>query len=98
MQQERIKAQALTHGGDDPERIGTCAVHFVDEGNAGYAVALHLAIDGNRLGLHARHGAEHHNRTVEDPQRSFDFDGEINVAGRVDEVDLMVVPEASGGC
>src|SRR5690606_2465160 len=29
-------------------------------------------------------------------QRTFDFDGEVDVAGRIDDVQAVVVPEASG--
>ncbi len=36
-------------------------------------------------------------RTVEDAQGTLDFDGEVDVAGRVDDVDAVVVPHARGG-
>ena len=72
--------------------IGPDAVHLVDEGQPGDVIAPHLAVDGQRLGLHAAHGAEHQNGPVQDAQAALDFDGEIDVAGRVDQIDRGLVP------
>ncbi len=47
---------------DDLVRIGAGAVHLVDERQPRHVVALHLAVDGQRLRLHAAHGAEHQDR------------------------------------
>ena len=72
--------------------IGTGAVHLVDEGDTRHAITLHLHIDGDRLALHAAHGAKHHDRAIEHAQRPFDLDGEVDVAGRVDQIDAAVAP------
>ena len=42
-------------------------------------------------------GAEHHHRAVEHAQAALDLDGEVDVAGRVDEVDLVPAPRKGGG-
>ena len=60
--------------------IGAGAVHLVDEGQPGDVIAPHLAVDGQRLGLHAADGAEHQDRPVQDAEAPLDLDGEIDVA------------------
>ena len=55
-------------------------------------VAAHLAVDRQRLGLHAADGAEHQHRPVEHAEAPLHLDGEIDVAGRVDQVDRGVAP------
>ena len=60
--------------------VGADAVHLVDEGDAGDAVALHLPVDGERLALHAADGTEDENGPVEHAEAAFDLDGEVDVA------------------
>ena len=84
--QSQLFADLLDHA----ERIGAGAVHLVDERQARHVVALHLAVDGHRLRLHATDGAEHQNGAVEHAQAALHFDGEIDVPRRIDQVDLMV--------
>ena len=86
--QAELALELLDHVGG----VGTGSVHLVDERDARNRVALHLAIDRDRLRLNARHGAEHEHRAVEHAQRPLDFDGEINVPRRVDDVDLRIIP------
>ena len=76
--------------------IGARAVELVDEGEARHVVPAHLAVDGVRLRLDARRAAEHEHGAVEDAQRALDLDREVDVAGRVDEVDVVAVPLAVG--
>ena len=63
----------------------------------GHVVAPHLAVDGHRLGLHAADGAEHEDRPVQHAEAALDLDGEIDVAGRVDQVDVAALPLDAGG-
>ena len=63
----------------------------------GHVVAAHLPVDGDRLGLHPAHGAEHQDRPVQHAEAALDLDGEIDVAGGVDEVDRRIVPRDRGG-
>ena len=86
--QAQLALELLDHVG----RVGPGAVHLVDERDSRNRVPLHLAVDGDRLRLHAGHGAEHQHGAVEHPERPLHLDGEINVPGRVDDVDLRVVP------
>src|SRR5690606_7380191 len=50
----------------------------------------------NRFGLRLDTGnrVEHRDRTVENAQRALDFDREVHVTGRIDDVDALVFPEA----
>ena len=61
-------------------------------------VSLHLAVDGDRLRLHAGNRAEHEDRAVKNAKRAFDFNCEIDVARGIDQVDVGIVPmDARGG-
>ena len=97
----------LQHGGVGPEalldrvervvEVGAEAVHLVDEAHAGHAVLVGLAPHRLGLGLDAGDAVEHGDGTVEHAQRTLDLDGEVDVAGRVDDVDGVVLPHAGGG-
>lgn len=51
-EKERGKSRASRHP-NDPPGVGADSVELVDEGDAGHVVALHLAVDGDALALHA---------------------------------------------
>ena len=63
----------------------------------GHVVLVGLAPHGLGLRLDAGDAVEHGDGAVEHAQRALDLDGEVDVAGRVDDVDAVVVPEAGGG-
>ena len=77
------------------EEVGADAVHLVDEADTGHTVAVGLAPHGFRLGLHAGDGVEYGHGTIKHAQGAFHFDGEVDVAGGVDDVDLVFKPETS---
>ena len=81
----------------DLEEVGAGTVHLVDEHDPGHVVAIGLPPDGFGLGLDAAHGAEHRHDTIENPHRAFHLDGEIDVAGGVDDVDPIVLPAGGNG-
>ena len=97
VQRHRIGTQILVHLVDDFSEIGTRAVHLVHESDARHAVFVGLVPHSLRLGLHATHGAEHRHHAVDDTQRAFHLDGEVNVAGSIDKVDLIAVPVCGDG-
>ena len=77
------------------ERLGEVRadhVHLVDEHHPRDAVAVGLPPHGFRLRFYALLSVEHDNRTVEDAQRAFDFGGEVDVAGGIDEVHSVAQP------
>ena len=73
------------------------AVHLVDKRQPGDAVAAHLPVDRQRLGLHPPYGAEDEDGPVQDAEASLDFHREIDVARRIDQVDVVAVPFHGGG-
>ncbi len=93
----RVEAELVAQLLGNPGRIGAGAVALIDKGDPRYPVTGHLAVDGDALGLHPAHRTEDQDRSVQHPQGAFDFDGEINVAGGVDDVDRMALPVAVGG-
>ncbi len=74
------------------EEIGPLAVHLVDERDPRHAIFVGLVPDGLALGLDAFPGRKHDHAAVEHPQASLDFGREVDVTGRVDQVDLDVPP------
>ena len=77
---------------DDSFRIRTGSVHLVDERNPRNTVTFHLSVNGQRLTLHATDSTKHKNRTVENSQTAFHFNGEVDVSRSIDNVNPMLVP------
>ena len=88
---------AFELGGDLRERfleVRADAVHLVDEADARHAVLVGLAPHGFRLRLDTGDRVEHGDGAVEHAQRALDFNREVDVAGRIDDVDAVLFPEA----
>ena len=79
----------------DPLELGADAVHLVDEADPGNVVLGRLPPDGLALGLDPLDGREDHDRPVEHAERPLDLGREVDVAGRVDDVDRDRLPSAS---
>ncbi len=71
----------------DPLELGADAVQLVDEADPGNAVLGRLPPDRLALGLDPLDGRKHDDSTVQDPQRALDLGGEVDVPGRVDDID-----------
>ncbi len=80
-----------------PFEVCADAIHLVDEADARDTVFVGLAPDGLRLRLDASNRVEHGDRAVEHTERPFHFRGEVHVAGRIDDVDTVIAPEAGRG-
>ena len=93
-----VVSELLNELPDDTEGVGAASVTFVDKGDAGNLVALHLSVDSDGLRLDAGYRAKDENGTVKYTQGPLNFDGEVNVARGVDDVDLGSFPFAVGGC
>jgi hypothetical protein len=89
-----VRAQAVAHRLDAALEVRADAVHLVDEGDARDAVLVGLAPDRLGLRLDAGDGVEQRDGAVEHAQRALDLDREVDVAGRVDDVDPVVAPLA----
>jgi len=73
------------------------AIHLVDVGEARHGVLVGLAPDGLRLRLDAGDRVEDGDGAVQHAQAALDLDREVDVAGRVDDVDPVALPLAGGG-
>ena len=89
LQGNRAGGQALTHGLNTMIEIGAGAVHLVDESDARHVILIGLTPNSFRLRLHAGDRVKNGHSAIEHAQRAFDFDGEIHVAGRIDNIDLV---------
>ena len=97
LRHERHRAEPVLHHLDAALVIGADAIHLVDEADARHAVFVGLAPHRLGLRLDAGDAIEHGHGAVEHAQRALDLDREIDVAGRVDDVDAVIAPEAGGG-
>ena len=93
VEHSRLGAEAVDDRLHAIFEVGAGAVELVDEAHPRHAVLVGLT--PHRLGLRLNPGnaVETGNRAIEHAQRAFDFDGEVDVAGGVDDVDAVVVPE-----
>jgi hypothetical protein len=66
------------------------AVELVDEADTRDAVLVGLTPNGLGLRLDAGDAVEHANRAVEHAKAALDFHREVDVAGRVDDVDAVL--------
>ena len=87
LQDERGRVEAVADHVDAAVELGAGAVQLVDEADARDAVAVGLTPHRLGLRLDAGDAVEHGDRAVEDAQRTLDLDGEVDVAGGVDDVD-----------
>ncbi len=87
LDQHGVVVEIVTKLLANAEGVCASAVAFVDEGDRGDAIATHLSVDGDGLGLDTCDGTKHEDGTVKNTEGAFDFDGEVDVAGSVDDVD-----------
>ena len=92
---QRRRAEAVDDRLHGEVEVRAELVHLVDEADARDVVLVGLAPDRLGLGLDALLAVEHGDGAVEDAQGALHLDGEVDVAGGVDDVDLVVLPEAS---
>ena len=96
LDRQRLGAEAVLHRLDRVVEVGAGAVHLVDVGEARDVVLVGLAPDGLRLRLDAGDGVEDGDGAVEDAEAALDLDREVDVAGRVDDVDPVALPLTGG--
>src|SRR6266513_856085 len=96
-----VGAEPLPHHLDAHLEVRAHAVHLVHEDDARHVVAVRLAPHGFGLRLDDAHRVEHGHGAVADPQAALHLDGEVHVAGGVDDVDAVLLaaarPEGRGG-
>ena len=98
LNRDAVGAQAGLDGVVGELKARADLVHLVDEAQTGHAIAVGLTPDRFGLSFHAFLAVEDRDRAVEDAHRAFDFDGEVHVAGGIDQVQLeflaLVLPRA----
>ena len=94
---DRGRVQAVANGTNREVEVGAHLVHLVDEADTRDVVLVGLTPHGLGLGLNALLAVEHGDGAVEDAQRALNLNGEVNVTGGVDDVDLVTVPERGDG-
>jgi len=77
-----------------PVKVRAQAVHLVDEADARHGKAVGLPPDRLRLGLDAGHRIKGDDAAVEDAQRTLHLGRKVDVAGGIDQVDLVALPLA----
>src|SRR3989449_280292 len=97
LDRHRTGVQTRLHHAHTAIEVGALAVHLVDEGDARDLVLVRLPPDRLGLGLDTTDRAEHADRTVQHAQQPLYLGREVDVAGRVDDVDAVIAPEAGGG-
>ena len=91
-----VRTQLGFHLLDAGPEVRAHAVELVDVRQPRHLILGGLSPNGLGLDFDATLGAEHTDRAVEDAQRAFDFSGEVDVAGGVDDVDVDRVFVAVG--
>src|SRR6185312_9529683 len=89
--------QALMNTFEALIKVTASLVDFVNEANSRHAVLVGLAPHCFTLRLHAHLAVKHRYGAIEHSQASLHFDREVNVTGRVNNVDTRSVPETSRG-
>src|SRR5690606_12101841 len=93
---QRVGAKTLADHVDAALEVRADLVHLVDEADPRHVVPVGLAPHLLRLGLDTFLAVEHGDCAIEDPQRALHLNGEVDVTGRVDDVERGVVPTTGG--
>mmetsp|Transcript_37269 Transcript_37269/g.97653 ORF Transcript_37269/g.97653 Transcript_37269/m.97653 type:complete len:252 (-) Transcript_37269:7-762(-) len=88
LQSSGVQAQLLADLRQHHEGVGAVPVQLVHEDNPRNIVSLHLPVHRHRLRLHPSDATRHQHRPVQHPQSPLHLDGEIDVTGCVDDVDV----------
>ncbi len=90
LERKRVLREAVANHRQAAIEVGADAIHLVGEDQARHAVAVGLSPDGLGLRLDAGDGIEERDGAVEHAERALDFDGEVDVSRRVDDVDAVL--------
>ena len=87
---QRVRAETVNDALNAIVKVRAGAIQLIYEAHPRNAILVRLAPHGFGLGFDARDAVEHRDRAVEDAQGPLDFDGEVHVAGGVDDVDAVL--------
>ena len=86
---DRVLAETMLNLVDRHEEVRAHDIHLVDECDTRNAVGIRLSPDVLRLGLNTALCVEDTDSAVQDAERSLNLDCEIDVSGRIDDVDAV---------
>src|SRR5579885_2495658 len=89
-----LRAKPITNHLNRAPEISANPVHLVDKTDTWHMIFISLPPDRFRLWLHASHCIKNHHATIQHTQGTLHLDGEVDVAGGVDDIDTMIHPEA----
>ena len=92
----RLCPQAFAHRRQRPPKISAGPIQLVDEKQRWQAEFAALAPDRFGLRLHPAHPVQHDHAAVQHPHGPLDLDGEIHMAGRINQLNLMIAPRQPG--
>ena len=90
LQHHGLRAEEVDDGLDTIIEVGAGPVHLVQEAHPRHTVLVRLPPDRLGLRLNTSDAVEAGNSTVKDAKRPLDLEGEIDVAGCVNNVDPVV--------
>ena len=100
----RVTTQSLFNLLDNTIIIGPGTVHLVNKDQPWHVVLIGLSPDRFRLRLYTTNRTKYCNCAIQNPQRTFDLNGEINVPRCINDIDTVFInaaihalPETSGG-
>ena len=91
LERNRVCVQAVTHHVHYMEEISADDIHFIDICHTRYFVFVSLTPYGFRLGFNTALGRKYCNRSVQNPQGTFNFYRKVNVARSINNVDTVGV-------
>ena len=91
LNRDSVALESVLHHLHDAVEVGAHDVHLVDIGHTRNSVFLSLTPNRLGLGLNAALRAENRNGTVENAERTLNFNSEVNVARCVNDVDAVLL-------
>src|SRR5690606_306487 len=86
----RVRLQTRTHLLHNLEEVGAGTIHLVNKGQTRHFVLVSLTPHSFRLRLHTTNCAIHHASAIKHTHRTLDFNREVHVTRRIDNIDTML--------
>mmetsp|Transcript_132112 Transcript_132112/g.381949 ORF Transcript_132112/g.381949 Transcript_132112/m.381949 type:complete len:468 (-) Transcript_132112:328-1731(-) len=97
LQNSRCGSKKIDDGVDAEIKVRTSSVHLVQEAHTRDLVFVGLSPDCFGLWFNTGNTIKDSDSTVKNSKRTFNLQGEIDVARSVDDIDTVVLPRTGGG-
>ncbi len=94
MDADRAAANARLNIRNATKEIRADLIHLIDEDDTRNIVFIRLTPNGLSLRLYTLIAVEHANSAVKDAERALNFDGEVDVAWRINDIETLTIPES----